>query len=104
MLFLNFFLDNATIDLKKNFSKGIFPCGADALRFAFLKYNLNALDVNINIVESSEEGRRFCNKLWNLSKYVQKIFKASSFNCKNNSFKKLNNIEVFLFYFNLKLI
>lgn len=80
--------------MKNRFSNGMIPCGVDALRFAFLRYNLTALDVNINIVESTKEGRRFCNKLWNLSKYVQKIFDESSFTYKKTTLQ-FKQIEVF---------
>lgn len=63
----------AVADLKKRFPVGINKCGPDALRFALLRHDVSALDVNLNIGELAEEGFRFCNKLWNLCTYALKV-------------------------------
>ncbi|VDK47708.1 unnamed protein product [Anisakis simplex] len=73
------FVEIAISDLQKTYPKGITECGPDALRFALLRHDLNALDVNVNVMEKAIEGLRFCNKLWNLCEYAKRIwFKTPS--------------------------
>ncbi|KAH7724107.1 valyl-tRNA synthetase family protein [Aphelenchoides avenae] len=68
-------IDRASDELRRRYPKGISACGADALRFALLRHDLTAADdVKIDITKFSDEGRRFCNKLWNLCKYASTVF------------------------------
>src|SRR4029077_13746461 len=56
--------------IKKNFSKGIPPMGADALRFALARLNTSGAGrIRLN-VERIEENRNFINKLWNASRFA----------------------------------
>ena len=62
--------------LRKEFPKGIERCGADALRFALASYlqQGDAINMNINNVVAS---RKFCNKLWNSVKYIERYWDAA---------------------------
>ncbi|VDM96983.1 unnamed protein product [Thelazia callipaeda] len=66
----------ASISLQSRFPKGIRRCGPDALRFALLRHDVTATDINIDIVQTAEEGLRFCNKLWNLCAYAKKLWES----------------------------
>ncbi|NXD32148.1 SYV ligase, partial [Spelaeornis formosus] len=53
---------------KKLYPKGIPQCGTDALRFALANYTSGGRDINMEI--GRVEGyRKFCNKLWNATKF-----------------------------------
>uniref|UniRef100_A0A183CUH1 valine--tRNA ligase n=1 Tax=Gongylonema pulchrum TaxID=637853 RepID=A0A183CUH1_9BILA len=64
----------AAISLKARFPEGIRRCGPDALRFALLRHDASATDINIDIVQEASEGLRFCNKLWNLCNYAGDVW------------------------------
>ncbi|KAL1411261.1 valine--tRNA ligase [Vanrija albida] len=54
---------------KKLFPKGIPQCGTDALRFTLCNYTSGGRDINLEI--GRVEGyRKFCNKLWNATKFA----------------------------------
>ncbi|RSH77894.1 uncharacterized protein EHS24_002965 [Apiotrichum porosum] len=54
---------------KKLFPKGIPECGTDALRFTLCNYTSGGRDINLEI--GRVEGyRKFCNKLWNATKFA----------------------------------
>ena len=55
--------------IKKNFSKGIPPMGADALRFALAALNTSGRYIRLSI-ERVEGYRNFINKLWNASRFA----------------------------------
>lgn len=59
----------ATAYQKTAFPQGIPECGADALHFSLIAYTTGGGDINfdINVIHGY---RRFCNKIWNASKYV----------------------------------
>ncbi|KAI9662360.1 MAG: valine--tRNA ligase [Bathelium mastoideum] len=60
---------NATNYQKKAFPQGIPECGADALRFSLVKYTTGGSDINLDI-KVIEADRRFCNKVYQATKYV----------------------------------
>lgn len=59
----------ATKYQKSAFPTGIPECGADALRFTLLSYTTGGGDINFDI-KVMHAYRRFCNKIWQASKYV----------------------------------
>ncbi|KAI0490756.1 tRNA synthetases class I-domain-containing protein [Xylaria cf. heliscus] len=54
---------------KTAFPSGIPECGADALRFTLLSYTTGGGDINFDIKVMAAY-RRFCNKIWQASKYI----------------------------------
>ncbi|KAK4704184.1 valyl-tRNA synthetase, partial [Phenoliferia sp. Uapishka_3] len=54
---------------KKDFPNGIPQCGTDALRFALCNYSAAGRDINLEILRV-EGYRKFCNKLWNATKFA----------------------------------
>ncbi len=60
--------ESAVKGIKKNFSKGIQPMGADALRFALAALNTSGR-IRLS-VERVETYRNFINKLWNASRFA----------------------------------
>ena len=59
----------ATKYQKTAFPDGIPECGADALRFTLASYTTGGGDINFDI-KVMHAYRRFCNKVWQASKYV----------------------------------
>ncbi len=62
-------VERATKYQKTAFPDGIPECGADALRFTLLSYTTGGGDINFDI-KVMHAYRRFCNKVWQASKYV----------------------------------
>lgn len=54
---------------KETFPNGIPECGSDALRFGLLTYTQSGRNVNLDI-DRIVSYRQFCNKLWNVVRYV----------------------------------
>ena len=54
---------------KEAFAKGIPECGSDALRFGLLSYTQSGKNVNLDL-ERIVGYRQFCNKLWNVVRYI----------------------------------
>lgn len=54
---------------KKDFPKGIPQCGTDALRFTLCAYTSTNRDISLDILRV-EGYRKFCNKLWNATKFA----------------------------------
>ena len=54
---------------KEAFPDGIAECGSDALRFGLLSYTQSGRNVNLDI-NRVVGYRQFCNKLWNVVRYV----------------------------------
>jgi valyl-tRNA synthetase len=54
---------------KGAFPKGIPECGSDALRFGLLSYTQSGRNVNLDI-ERIVGYRQFCNKLWNVTRFI----------------------------------
>jgi valyl-tRNA synthetase len=62
-------VERATKYQKTAFPGGIPECGADALRFTLLSYTTGGGDINFDI-KVMHAYRRFCNKVWQASKYI----------------------------------
>ncbi|KAL8346179.1 hypothetical protein RB598_000197 [Gaeumannomyces tritici] len=62
-------IEKATKYQKQAFPAGIPECGADALRFCMINYTTGGGDINFDI-KVMHASRRFCNKIWQASKYV----------------------------------
>lgn len=54
---------------KEDYPNGIPECGTDALRFALCAYTAQGRDINLDVLRV-EGYRRFCNKLWNATKFA----------------------------------
>ncbi|XGW04592.1 hypothetical protein V3C99_015630 [Haemonchus contortus] len=67
----------ASSAISTRFPEGIARAGPDALRFALLRHDLLATDIPVNIADLSNEGLRFCNKLWNLVTYIETVTESS---------------------------
>ncbi|CAJ0589531.1 unnamed protein product [Cylicocyclus nassatus] len=67
----------ATSDISSRYPQGIPRSGTDALRFALLRHDLLASDVPLNIADFADEGLRFCNKLWNMVAYLERVAENS---------------------------
>jgi len=66
-------LERAKKGQKLDFPNGIPQCGADALRFALCAYTTGGRDINMEILRV-EGYRKFCNKLWNATKFAMLKF------------------------------
>ncbi|KAG8907503.1 hypothetical protein FRB99_003876 [Tulasnella sp. 403] len=64
---------------KKDFPKGIPQCGTDALRFALCAYTSGGRDINLDI-QRVEGYRKFCNKIWNATKFAMLKLAAAEVN------------------------
>ncbi|KAH8895619.1 hypothetical protein GQ53DRAFT_804402 [Thozetella sp. PMI_491] len=65
----------ATAYQKTAFPQGIPECGADALHFSLIAYTTGGGGINFD-VKVIHAYRRFCNKIWNASKYVLGKFES----------------------------
>ncbi|KAE9555507.1 hypothetical protein FO519_001275 [Halicephalobus sp. NKZ332] len=61
-------------ELIRQFPEGMKEAGPDALRFAILRHDLLSEDIHMSVNDLSQEGSRFCNKIWNLWKYSNIVF------------------------------
>ncbi|CEP20056.1 hypothetical protein [Parasitella parasitica] len=59
----------ATAGQKADFPNGIPQCGTDALRFALCNFSTGSTDIDLEILRI-EGYRRFCNKLWNATRFA----------------------------------
>jgi valyl-tRNA synthetase len=62
-------VEKAIKQQKEFFPDGIPECGSDALRFGLLSYTQSGRSVNLDI-QRIVAYRQFCNKLWNVVRYV----------------------------------
>ncbi|KAG5498085.1 hypothetical protein GH5_02882 [Leishmania sp. Ghana 2012 LV757] len=62
-------VEKAIKQQKEFFPDGIPECGSDALRFGLLSYTQSGRSVNLDI-QRVVAYRQFCNKLWNVVRYV----------------------------------
>lgn len=90
------------MELVKKFPSGIKAFGSDALRFAFFRHNLSALDINFSLSEV-DEGLKFCNKLWNMVKYGEIVYEKIIKKPEKYS-NNLRRVAVSLYIFNLSFL
>jgi valyl-tRNA synthetase len=62
-------VERATKNHTADFPEGIPECGADALRFGLLAYTSQGRDINLDVLRVVAY-RKFCNKLWNATKFA----------------------------------
>lgn len=62
-------VEKATANHTADFPEGIPECGADALRFGLLAYTSQGRDINLDVLRVVAY-RKFCNKLWNATKFA----------------------------------
>lgn len=62
-------LTKARAGQTKLYPNGIPECGTDALRFALCSYLTQARDLNLDVLRI-EGYRKFCNKMWNATKFA----------------------------------
>ncbi|EPY20868.1 valyl-tRNA synthetase [Strigomonas culicis] len=62
-------VEKALKQQKEAFPEGIPQCGSDALRFGLLSYTQSGRSVNLDVARIVGY-RQFCNKLWNVVRYV----------------------------------
>ncbi|KAG9292124.1 hypothetical protein G9A89_005268 [Geosiphon pyriformis] len=79
-------IEKAKAGQKADYPNGIPECGTDALRFTLCSYSTNeARDINLD-VSLLESNRRFCNKLWNATRFaLMKL--GDNFQPRNNAQK-----------------
>eukprot|EP00795_Rhopilema_esculentum_P010703 gene10703-19476_t len=64
-------MEKAKKGQKEDYPQGIPECGTDALRFALCAYTGQGRDVNLDVLRV-QGYRRFCNKIWNATKFALK--------------------------------
>lgn len=62
-------VEKAKAGQAKDYPKGIPECGTDALRFALCAYTAGGRDISLDILRV-EGYRKFCNKLWNATRFA----------------------------------
>lgn len=70
---------------KETFPNGIPECGSDALRFGLLSYTQSGRNVNLDI-DRIVAYRQFCNKLWNVVRYILYHALGKDYQAKNRTF------------------
>ncbi|KAK2722041.1 valine--tRNA ligase-like isoform X2 [Artemia franciscana] len=64
-------IEKAKKGQREEYPEGIPECGTDALRFTLCDYTQQGRDMNLD-VQRVHAKRKFCNKLWNLTKFAMK--------------------------------
>eukprot|EP00758_Cryptobia_borreli_P005671 Tbor_TRINITY_DN4958_c0_g1::TRINITY_DN4958_c0_g1_i1::g.9618::m.9618/K01873/VARS, valS; valyl-tRNA synthetase len=75
------------------FPNGIPACGSDALRFGLLSYTQSGRNVNLDI-NRIVSYRQFCNKLWNVVKYILYFALPENFKPKRTCFKGVSDLPL----------
>ncbi len=104
----NLFKNNEINKIKKNtkkfFPNGIKPNKIDVIRFTLISISTSTLKINFN-KNKLIFGYNYCNKLWNVCKYIFKIIKINkNYIKKKIKIKKLLLIEKWILYKFNKLI
>ncbi|KAJ1983587.1 valine--tRNA ligase [Dimargaris cristalligena] len=71
-------IEKAKAGQAADFPRGIPECGTDALRFALCAYTSTGRDLNLDILRV-EGYRKFCNKLWNATRFAMMKLGGASF-------------------------
>ncbi|KAH8919452.1 hypothetical protein BT69DRAFT_495152 [Atractiella rhizophila] len=66
-------ISKAEAGQKKDYPNGIPQCGTDAMRFTLCAYTSNNRDINLDVLKV-EGYRKFCNKLFNATKFAMLKF------------------------------
>ncbi|KAJ3368808.1 hypothetical protein GGF31_006095 [Allomyces arbusculus] len=85
-------VEKAKAGQKQDFPRGIPECGTDALRFALCAYTSTGRDINLDILRV-EGYRKFCNKLWNATRFALSKLPADFKMPANWSVKDLSLVE-----------
>merc|ERR1719238_1863841 len=62
-------VEKAKLGQSQDYPNGIPECGTDAMRFALCAYTAQGRDINLDVLRVVG-WRKFCNKLWNATKFA----------------------------------
>ena len=89
--------DSIAIQTAKDFPDGFQAFGSDALRFTFALIATNTREIRFDI-RKLQESKNFCNKIFNVAKFVLLNTNEITINNLNIDYSKLNFIDTWILY------